>query len=368
MYTDIPQHDEMQQLAAARHPLSVTLVLRTSPVSQAAEQHRAAFAAQIHEAAEQLQAQGADKHAIGQLRAGLEAIHEDSHFWRFLADSLVVFATPDRVRSYRLPNELSSEVFVGDRFRIVPLLRTSSFPQTAYVLALSQNRVRLIDVSPDHAAAPVELPELPEGIADALGVADPATDAPRQRLHGPEGHTARLTQYARAVDRAIAPVVRSNDRPLILAAAQPMQGVFAAICTSPQLLPSHIEGNPDERSEAELDAAARVILDERYRAEVAGLGERFENLRSAGRAITDLSDLGRAAVAGAIEQLIVGIDAHPAGSLDETSGQLGAAAPGRSLVDELAGATLAAGGRVLVLREGDVPGGGEIAATVRFSV
>ena len=91
-----------------------------------------------------------------------------------------------------------------------------------------------------------------------------------------------------------------------------------------------------------------------------------------GRAYTDLSDVARAATFGAIETLLVDIDASLPGTIDETSGVLAlanAAGPTTyDILDEIAGRTFHAGGKVLAVRSKDIPGGGPTAAILRYGV
>lgn len=369
MHTDIPQRSEIDQLAATAHPNLVTIVLRTSPVTTEAEANRITFSTQISAAIAALRERGGAAAEVDQTENGLRDLHEDTHFWRTLSHSLVVFASPDRTISYRLPNELETEWFAGDHFRIVPILRAVTFPHEATVLALSQNAVRLIDIGPDHRGREIPVPELPTDLLDAFNVVDPGIDSPRRRLHGPEGHDSRLLAYARAVDHAIAPILRGTQRPLILAATQPLDGLFRSVSSAAHLLDHSVEGNPDARSAADLDTAARGILDAYYAAELAELTERFENRRASGRAVTDLTDVARAAIAGAVSTLYVNVACHPEGTLNAETGAVSAAStPGQSLIDQIAAQTLSHGGRVLALRAGEVPGGGEIGAEVRFSI
>jgi hypothetical protein len=64
---------------------------------------------------------------------------DDNEFWRFQAHSLAIFATPENMRTFRVPNALEPLVIVSDRFHMKPLLRSVSFPRSCYVLALAQN-------------------------------------------------------------------------------------------------------------------------------------------------------------------------------------------------------------------------------------
>ncbi len=369
MHTDIPQRPEIEQLAAEARPNLVTIVLSTTPVTTDAEAHRITFGTLIGQAIAQLTEQGGDAAEIARTEDGLRAVHDDSHLWRYLSHTLVVFGSPDRTITYRLPNVLETEWFAGEHFRIVLLLRTLTFPHEATVLALSQKAVRLIEIGPDHRGAEVPVPELPTDLLDAFNVEDPGVESHRRRLHGPEGQTTRLLGFARAVDRAIAPVLRTRRRPLILAATQPLDGLFRSVTSGAHLLEHSIEGNPDERSIAELDEAARKVLDEHYAKQLGEYAAQFENRRASGKAITDLSDIARAAVAGAVATLFVSIDASPAGVLDTETGTFSTEEVGcHSLVDQIVGQVLAHGGRVLVLRAGEVPGGEALGAEVRFSV
>ncbi|MFF8818926.1 hypothetical protein ACF07D_13105 [Leucobacter sp. NPDC015123] len=369
MHTDIPLRSEIEQLAAVERPNLITIVLRTSPVTTDAEANRISFGNLVSEAVAEHTAHGGDAAEIAATEAGLRALLEDTQLWRYLSHSLVVFASPERTVAYRLPNELESEWFSGNHFRVVPLLRTITFAHDATVLALSQKDVRLIVIGPDHRGSELPVPELPSDLLDTFNVEDPGVDSHRRRLHGPEGHDARLLGYARAVDRAIAPVLRSTRGPLILAAAQPLDSVFRSVTRNAKLLDAGISGNPDNLSSTEIDTAAREILDAYYADELAERQEKFGNLQSAGRAVIDLTDISRAAVAGAISTLYVDMDAHPEGTLDDQVGGLVAdSTPGYSLVDQLASKVLASGGRVLALRGSEVPGGAQLAAEVRFSV
>ncbi|GAA1326658.1 hypothetical protein ACFSWE_04210 [Leucobacter albus] len=369
MHTDIPLRSEIEQLAETERPNLITIVLRTSPVTTEAEANRIAFGNLVSEAVAEHTAHDGDAAEIAATEAGLRALLDDTQLWRYLSHSLVVFASPERTITYRLPNELESEYFSGNHFRVVPLLRTITFAHDATVLALSQNDVRLIAIGPDHRGSELPVPELPSDLLDTFNVEDPGVDSHRRRLHGPEGHDARLLGFARAVDRATAPVLRGTRGPLILAAAQPLDSLFRSVTRNAKLLDDGINGNPDNRSTTELDAAAREILDRYYAAELAERQEQFGSLQAAGRAVTDLSDIARAAVAGAISTLYVDMDAHPEGTLDEQVGGLVAeSTAGYSLVDQLASKVLASGGRVLALRADEVPGGNGIGAEVRFSV
>ncbi len=89
-------------------------------------------------------------------------------FWRLQANSLAVLMTPDDMRTFRLANKLHESVEVSDRFHLKPLLRAVAFPHTAFVLAISENAVRLIEMSAGSEPQEISVPELPEDAASAV--------------------------------------------------------------------------------------------------------------------------------------------------------------------------------------------------------
>jgi stalled ribosome rescue protein Dom34 len=140
----------------------------------------------------------------------------------------------------------------------------------------------------------------------------------------------------------------------------------------PNLTAAIIGGNPEETPDEELGRAARVILDELYAAELAELVDRMASRAAHGRAVTDLSDVARAATYGAVETLFVDIDQSVPGLVDEETGAVTLSdsedAVSYGVVDEIARRVWLSGGRVLAVRREDIPAGGSVAAILRYAL
>jgi hypothetical protein len=294
----------------------------------------------------------------------------NDEFWRFQARSLAVFVTPERLVTFRLPNTLVPMVEVSDRFHLKPLLRSVTWPPTAYVLALSQNAARLVEVPGDLPAATVKVDGMPTDAASAVGKASILDRSPSGRLQGSEGQKVRLRQYARQVDQALRGLIHGRETPLILAANAPLDAIYRSINTYPHLAAQGIAGNPETQSDAELAAAAREILDTLHRTELEALHALFEIRAKAGRATTDIAQAARAATFGAIDTLLVDIDDVIPGTVGDDGSialQDGPCAESYGVVDEIAGRALTSGARVLGVRRADVPGSGSLAAILRYA-
>ena len=371
MHTDLPTRADLEQLLVVRDPASVSIYLPTAPEERGGRD-RIEFKNLSAAGLEQLTAASAERSAVEELRGEFEDLADDDTFWVRQAHSLAVFATPSGARTFQVANRLSPMVEVSDRFHIKPLLRSATFPQAAYVLALSQNAVRLVEVSPDEAPVEVRVQDMPASAADAVGKASIADRGPHGRIQGSEGQKVRLRQYARRVEEALRPVLSGLELPLILAAAEPLDAIFRAACTYPHLARTGIAGNPDEKTSAELADASRAVLDELYAAELAELRALYEQRVPQARATDDLAAIARAATFGAVDTAFVDIDETVPGFVAEDDGALTLDtvddAANYGVVDEIARRVLLHRGRVLAVRREDIPGDGPAAAILRYPV
>ncbi|HET7588878.1 MAG TPA: hypothetical protein VFK14_01650 [Solirubrobacterales bacterium] len=372
LHTDIPSRRQIERLLQARGDRLVSIYLPTSPITPEADAARIAFKNLAAEAVAELRESGAGAAEREAIEQALEDLHDDPGFWAEQAHSLAVFADPQRLRSFRLPNRLTAAVQVADRYYVKPLLRTVTFPQTAFVLALAEGSVRLLEVTPDLPTFELGVPDLPSDAADAAGKASITDRSPSRRLQGTEGRKTLVRNYARAVDRALRAVLAGRDVPLILAASEPVDAIFRSVNSYPHLADRSLPGSPEAATDAELGEAARKVLDELYADRLRGLAEEFEQRSAAGLTAVEINDLGRAATFGAVETLFADIDAELAGTIDGESGAVSLDDVERAgdygVVDELCRRVILAGGTVLAVRAADVPGGGPAAAILRYPV
>ncbi|MFZ4896489.1 hypothetical protein ACL9RL_18765 [Plantibacter sp. Mn2098] len=372
MHIDMPTRSDVERLAAGRDPLSITVYLPTSPVPAHDEENRLRARALFDQAIARVR-DLADKRVAFAIEDELYALLDDSAYWTDLGRSLAVFITPAGITEYRLANELTEYVSVSDRFAITPLLRAVTFPHAAFVLALSQNGARLVKVSGDSAPQHVDVSALPQNAESAVGVRSIGGRSAYGRFQGDEGRKVRLTQYARAVDHALRPLLNGRPLPLILAATEPLSSIFRGLSGYTGLVAEGIAGNPDEASDTQLAEASRPILDTIYQTELQELAEVFAERRGDGRAATDLSDLARAATFGAIATLAVDMDAIVGGFVDDDGALIlekadAETVAGHDAIEEIARRALATGARVLAVRTADLPEGVQAAGILRYAV
>jgi len=371
LYVDIPALADIRALASYRGSICVSIFLPTTPVTQQAQADRTALKNLAKEAVKQLQSDGAEKQKIAAIAEQLDDLMDDDEFWRFQAHSLSIFVTPENMRTFRVPNALRPLVQVSDRFHVKPLLRSVSFAQFCYVLALAQKSVRMIEVSPDLPSQTVRVEGMPENAGRAVQGVGKIDHWPSGRIQGAEGQKVLLRQFARKVDRALRPLLTGNDIPLVLAAAEPLASIYRSVNTYMRLAESTIEGSPEGLTDAQLGERARTILDGIYRDELASWRGLFEARVAEGRATTDIAHAARAATRGAVDSILVNIDEAIPGRVDDR-GHIAFSEPANAsnydLIDEIATRVIATGGRVIGVRKADIPRNDSLAAILRYPV
>lgn len=370
LHVSIPTREEVLHLAELRSDICISIYLKTSPLPQHIEASRIEMGNLVKEAFVSLRDSGFDKHRLEALKEELDAVIEADDFWFFHANSLAVLATPDSIRTYRLANNLSTQLEISDRFYVKPLLRALTFPHTAYILALSENETRLVEFFADAPPEIVHLATMPKDAMEAIGRSSAtALTGSLTRESGSRGPKMRLAQYARKVDEALRPLLLLNDSPLILVTTEPLASIYRSVSSLNTLVDETIFTSPDKVTLTELVKLARPVLDAHYARQLTKTAELFELRAGQNRVATDLADLARAASYGMVSLLLVDFENTVRGFIDEGGTlQFTEEAGAYGIIDEIVKRSLACGAKVLAVRKEDVMGTSGAAAILRYSL
>lgn len=372
LYVDIPSPAEIGTLVAARGEALITIYLKTTPETQHIDASRTRLKQLTQDAVAQLEEVGVAKRTIWPIEEQLHDLMDDDDFWRLQANSLALFVTPDSLRSYRLPNHLTETVQVSDRFHLKPLLRAVSMPQHAFILALAENEVRVIELLGDQPAQELRVANLPKDAASAVGTANVNSRSYSGRQGGGEGQKHHLRTYCRQIDAALRGLLSGRQEPLILVATDPLLAIYRSINTYPHLAPQAVETSPVRIPAHELGAEARKIVDALNAQSVAEFASLYSARENEGRATTQVARAARAATFGAVDTLLVDMDSVVPGLVDEDSGEVtfdkDASAVSYGVIDEIAGRVISNGGKVIAVRRDDIPQGAELAAVLRYAI
>ncbi len=364
-FLDIPSESELRLLAAIAEPAVVSIYLPTTPLSEQAAADATALRNLVGEAMEAVRQQpdlprGDDSVIEEQL---LDLV-DDDEFWAHQSHGLGVITTAAGQWTFRLPHRPEPQAHVDTKAHLLQLISAGA-AQDAHVLCLSEGAVRLVDVAADLPPKEEKVADLPTDAASAVGKSSINDRSPSGRLVGSEGKRVRIRQYARAVDDALMPVLRGDERPLVLVATQPVNAIFRQVCSAPTLLADGVEASPDKWSLTEVAEAVRPVLAAHVAQSDADLAGLVEERRSQRRIANDLADVARAATIGAVATLVVDRECGERGTIGDDGG-LTLDAAGPVLVEELARRVITHGGRVLALPAERLPGGEAVTAVLRY--
>jgi hypothetical protein len=374
MSIDIPTREDFVELSQHRNDGSVSLYLGAGAggdsqrIVRDTEAARLALRSATTKALSQLDDIGVAKADRDSISDAVESLERDRNFWGSPAHTIAVFVSPEVIRAFRLRNELPAHTAVGDRFDIGPLLRATTFGHNCYVLAVTEGDVRLLVLGADASSKQIELPGLPDDVADALDTTVTDGRFDRRRADGALGPKIEQRRYCSAVQSAVLDVIGDSGLPLILAASSDLEPAYREVNSYRGLLEQGIYANPSSLSLQELEKRGRELLEQHSDDELVSWREKFGTLQANGRASSQLSDVAKAASAGLVDTLLFDLASTEEGDIDEGGGITIANVPGPTtygLVDEIAVRVLRTGGTVNAVRREDLPDNTSVAATFR---
>lgn len=312
---------------------------------------------------------------------------EQGEFWQQQLGGLAMFISPKLFRVYRLPLQFEDFLLVSNRFHLKPLLPLFTGDGQFYILALSQNQVRLLQGSRD-TVRELELEDVPESLAEALRYdefqkqmqfhtnAPPVQQNYRAALFhghgaGEDGEKNNLWRYFQKVDRGLNDLLQNPQSPLVLAGVEYLFPIYREANSYQHLVEDGIKGNPEELSDKELHQQAWVLVEPIFQQDQQKAVELFNELiNNSDRASGNLEEVVPAAYYGRVGTLFVPVGLERWGSFNPDTAELQLhqeQQPGNEdLLDAAAVRTLLNSGKVFAVEPEKVPGGGPVAALFRY--
>jgi hypothetical protein len=348
----------------------------------------------LGEAEERLIAAGLRAPEAKKFLAPARQLLDSANFWKNQSDGLACFlATAHPTlseeerdkgesfrRLYRLPLAFPDLVVVGNRFQVTPLLPLFSIGGRFFVLALSQNVVRLLQGTA-HRVSEVNLRGVPRSLSEALLTHDrdePLTFHGRPTSGGTWGaifsgqgvgiDTKKddLLLYFQKIDRGLHAVLHEERAPLVLAAVDYLQPIYRQANTYAHLVEKGIEGNPDRLSGQELHSRAWALVQPVFEQAQKNALAQYHQLAGTGHTAGAVAEVVPAAFAGKVDTLWVAANRQCWGRFDPDARQVEEHAqpqPGDEDLLNLAAVSVLGHGRtVYAVEPAQVPDDGLMAA------
>lgn len=376
---------ELRTLMERRESPCVSVFLPSHRVGPETQQDRIRFKNLLKVAEEKLIRNGLRAPQAKDLLQPAQALIQDNLFWSHQSDGLAVFFSSGGYLQYNLPIRFEELVVVSDRFHLKPMLPLLSGDGRFYILALSQNQVRLLQGT-RYSVDDVDLNGVPRSLEEAL-----RPDTPEKQIqwpafpqggagkgapafHGHGGGTddpkENILQFLRQVDKGLHELIGNEHAPLVLAAVDYLFPIYKEANTYGNLLDQGIPGNPEGLTAQQLHEQAWSIIEpyfQKAQQDAVGL---YNRLAGTGRTSKDLEDIVRGAYHGRVEVLFVALGVQRWGSFDGDTDSVrlhDTAEPGdEDLLDFAAIRTLLNGGSVYAVEPENVPDDRRVAAILRY--
>jgi hypothetical protein len=372
--------EDIKTLIETQGEWCVSLYMPTVRAGAEVQQNPIRFKNILRQAQDRMAELGMRVPDIQALLQPVQSILDNPDLWRGNSDGLAVFVSPDVIQYFYLPVSFEEMVMVERRFHLKPLLPLLSSDGRFYVLAISQDHLRLLEGTRDHVSE-IELVNVPESLGEALQY-DGFTRLMRAAggggggsvIHGGEGPEAKLDilRYFQIVDRGLRDLLADQRTLLVLAGVDYLLPLYRQANTYNYLIDEAITGNPEALSAKDLHQRAWQVVKPYFEREQAEHRSLYAELagRADERATDNIKQIVQAAHEGRIAALFVarGVPmwgvyrAHSHNVHVHPSRQPG----DQDLLDVAAVQTFANGGAVYVIDPQHVPGDGPGAAVLRY--
>ncbi|MCA2218901.1 baeRF3 domain-containing protein [Jidongwangia harbinensis] len=370
---DILNAHDLTALSDQRGGFRVSVFLPTHRAGRQTERNAIRLKNLLRQAEQALIDDGLSAAATDQMIEPGRRLLDRARSWERLSDGLAVFLDPSGIQHFRVPLRLPELTAVGDRFLTRPLLPLLSTGGHFYVLALSQDEIKLFrgsrygldEVAVDGLALAVWLTMPRRRTPVHAFVADRGGTGGRAVFHGIEDDTTPLVlQHFRRVDRALREVLQADAAPLVLAGVRSTQALYRQVNTYAALMGDGVDGNPWDLGPEQLHRHAWPLVEPVLCGEETIAAGAYKQLRGTGRTCTDTVAVGAAAREGRVETLFVRTDAPGTGKrtvirLHEHTGEV-------DHLDDAAISTLRHSGTVYAVPRDRMPDTSPMAATLRY--
>jgi hypothetical protein len=383
---DLLSRANVRELAEVSDGPCVSLFLPTHRSGPQTQQDPIRFKNLLRQAQERLTKNGLRSTEANKVLGPANPLLDDRSFWQHQSDGLAVFASRGMFRYFRLPLQFPELVVVTDRFHIKPLLSLLSGDGRFYVLALSQNRVRLFQGT-RQSIGEMDLDSVPKNLAEALGAEERERQlqfhTPGQRAsaiyHGHGGsnddslHKKDLLRYFKKIDKGLQDLVCPERAPLVLAGVDYLLPIYREANSCAELVDEGIVGSPDGLSASELHTRAWAILGPHFAVAQERAAAQYRELAGTGRTSRDLTSIVPAAHHGRVDSLFVAVGVQQWGVFEAGAGGVLLHVdrqPGdQDLLDLAAVQTLVHAGNVYAVEPEQIPDSevrGPVAAVFRY--
>lgn len=243
--------------------LFVTIALPTHKKGEESKQDPIRFKNLLNKAVEKIAAFHPKKSGANEtILKSAKDLLDKPIFWSHLDRGLVVYISDDFFKVFKLPYEVEEQAYVNDHFLITPLLPMTSLDGTFNILAVSRQKLRLLQCTRN------EVTDItPDGISTSVDDYLEVDPEKQLQFHSGSrgqkavyfGHNANeedkmivVESFYREVEKEITAKLKETMNPLILIGLRENLNLYVKVNNYNRLVKENIVFNPDEQTDKQL--------------------------------------------------------------------------------------------------------------------
>ena len=383
--------DQIKGLAEQTQSPSISIFLPTHRAGEDTQQDPIRFKTLLREAELRLLDKGMGPREVSALLQPAQALLDEAYFWQHQREGLAVFIAPDDFHYYHLPFRVEELLVIARSYYATPVLPLFTNNGHYYILAISQNEVRLFEGT-RYSVGQIDLPDgTPESLDEALKSDDPEKQlgfhsgtsqgtsqggVRSSMFHGQgpgdEEQEDRIERYLNLVDAALKEIFREKQEPLILAGVDYLLPIYHKVSEYANIMKEGITGSHEHLRPEELQEQAWPIVEPYFRQEMETVVEQYRQLAATGKATDSIEEIVTAAFYGRVDKLLLVVDTQVWGIFNPDTGNVVHYQEAQSKEDDLAlldfaaMQTLQKDGNVYALSQMEMPTNSPIAAVLRY--
>ena len=268
--------DDLKTLYQEREGVCVSIYMPTNPSETETDQGRIQLKNLLAEAEKHLLAAGLRVPDAQKLLNPAQKFLWDKHFWRHQDEGLALFLSAGAFYYYRLPYLFEAQAVIAGRFHIKPLLPLLADDGQFFILALSQNQVRLLQGT-RHSIREVDIAEIPASLTETMMADGPEIQLQFHTKSGASGNGRRMAifhghgaadkqsrtnirRYFRQINNGLSDWLVNEHAPLLLAGVDHLLSLYKEVNSYPHLIEEVITGNPETLQAEELHQRGWAIV------------------------------------------------------------------------------------------------------------
>ena len=365
---------DFETLANIREDYCVSIYIPTNRTGDAVNNGKDAlnFKNQLQKVKHTLQELGMTEAQAKEYLQPAHQLHGDNNFWHHQLEGLAVFLSKNHFSYHRLPCRLDEFTCVSKSFHLLQLVPLMSGDGIYYILALSLEKVRLLEATHYYVNELDVEGRIQQGLKEVekyyefeKGLESKSGLVPNPQNRNGQGELKPtkkdlVEEYFRNVVVGLKKIVLTDRTPIVMAGVDYLHPIFKEVAHGLNVMPQGIHGNPDMMKAKELHTKSWDMVEAYFNKERERNREAYGDWAGTGKTSYDINRIVPAAFNGRVDTLFVGRGQHQWGRFDKETQELelhdSFKYGDEDLVSKAAVQTILNGGNAYLVDKAEMPG------------